>query len=219
MLDGIIDNKNIGLLKNLNWLRQELDVYCLISVNASSIKNRGIGKSFFGFVQKSCINLIALNICKIYEYEKNYELNSIEGVLKYIIRENPSGLNTSCIKKFVERYGHSAKEGEELSGLLTTVADFRKKYHKELEVFKTYRDKAVAHSEFEFDMNSIPSYDVMENLFNFGLDFYALVTTSYVSTGSVTVIPYNLNSNRKVKVGLKRLLKELGIKDIKTEMI
>jgi hypothetical protein len=69
MLDGIIDNKNIGLLKNLNWLRQELDAYCLISVNATGIREKGVGISFFGFVQKSCVDLIALNICKIYEYE------------------------------------------------------------------------------------------------------------------------------------------------------
>ena len=58
----------------------------------------------------------------------------------------------------------------------------------------------------------------MECLFNFGADFYMLVSAAFVSTASVSVVPYDLNSNRRVKVGLKKLLHELGLKDIKTEM-
>ena len=76
----------------------------------------------------------------------------------------------------------------------------------------------VAHSEFGFNPNDLPSYDVMERLFGFGADFYMLVSSAFVSTASVSVVPCDLNSNRKVKVGLKRVLHELGLTDIKTEM-
>ncbi len=70
-----MDNKNIGLSKNLLWLRQELDVYCLITVNRESIIKKGAGKTFFAFLQEACKKLIALSICKIYEYEKQYEID------------------------------------------------------------------------------------------------------------------------------------------------
>lgn len=218
MLDSKMDNKNIGLLKNLHWLRQELDVYCLISVNAVSIKNNGIGRSFFGFLQRSCINSIALNICKIYEYEKNYELNSIEGVLKHITKEKLSALDPSSVHDFICKYGNSPNGDELLSLLSSTIAGFKQKYGDELERFKTHRDKWVAHSEFGYNSNNLPSYDVMERLFNFGADFYMLVSIAFISTSSVSVVPCDLNSNRKVKISLIRMLSELGLTDIRKEM-
>jgi len=226
MLNSKMDNKNIGLLKNLFWLRNELDVYCLIAVNAESINKKGAGKSFWGLLQGSCLKLIALSICKIFECEKQnkqgrvkYELNSIDGVLRYLVNEKPSASDSSCVCDFICRYGHSPNEDELLSGLSSTVAGFKKKYENELKRFKTYRDKDVAHSEFKVAHSKLesnldlPSYDVMERLFDFGADFYKLVSRAFIS-----VVPCNLNSDRKVKVGLKRVLHELGLTDIKTEM-
>jgi hypothetical protein len=217
VINSNLDNKNIGLLKNLHLLRQELDVYCLISVNANSINKKGVGKSFFGFLQKSCIDLITLNICKIYEYEKQYELNSIEGVLKNITSEQLSALDSSHINCFIQKYD-SPNEDEPLATLSSIVAGVKNKYQNELERFRTYRDKGVAHSESGFNPDDLPSYDVMEHLFNFGSDFYMLVSAAFVSTASASVVPCDLNSDRKVKVGLKRILHELGLTDIKTEM-
>jgi hypothetical protein len=207
-----MDIKNIGLAKNLIRLRQELDVYCLISVNAENINKKGVGKSFWGFLQQSCIDLITLNICKIYEYEKQYELNSIEGVLKNITSEQLSALDPSHVNGFIQKYG-SPNEDESLSTLSSIVACFKDKYQNELKRFIIDRDKRVAHSEFRFNPNDLPSYDVMERLFNFASDFYMLVSAAFVS-----VVPFNLNSDRKVKVGLKRVLQKLGLTNIKTEM-
>jgi len=217
MINSKVDDKNIGLLRNLFWLRQELDVYCLIAVNQDSINKKGVGKNFFVFLRRSCIDLITLNICKIYEYEKQYELNSIEGVLKHITSEQLSALDSSHIDDFIRKYDSSDKD-ESLSTLSSTVAGFKKKYQNELERFKIYRDKGVAHIEFGFNPNDLPPYDVMERLFNFGSEFYMLVSAAFVSTASVSVVPCDLNSDRKVKVGLKRVLHELGLTDIKTEM-
>ena len=213
MLNSEIDNKNIGLLKNLYWLRNELDVYCLISANAESINKKGAGKSFFGFLQGSCIDLIALSICKIYEYEKAYELNSVEGVLKHITDKQPSALDSSSVCDFICKYENHPNKDELLSGLSSTVAEFKKKYENELEWFKTDRNKRIAHSESRYNPNALPSYDVMERLFDFGADFYMLVSRAFIS-----VVPCDLNSNRKVKVGLKKILQEHGLTDIKTEL-
>jgi hypothetical protein len=212
MLNSKLDDKNIGLLKNLFWLRQNLDVYCLISVNAASINKIGIGKSFWGFLQKLCIDSIALNICKIYEYEKAYELNSVEGVLKKIIDDQSSALDSSEVDVFLKKY-------DSPNGTLSLcIKRFKQKYEKELERFKIHRDKHVAHSEHGFNPNNLPSYDVMERLFDFGADFYILVSATFVSTASVSVVPCDLKSDRKVKVGLKRVLDKLGLTEIKTQM-
>ncbi len=213
MINSKMDYKNIGLLKNLYWLRQELDVYCLIVVNRDSIEKRGVGRSFFLFLRKSCIDLIALNICKIYEYEKEHELNSIEGVLRNLVNEQPPVLDSSRIDDFIRKYDHSPNEVESLSALSSTVAGFKEEYQKELERFKTFRNRNAAHSDSKFNPDDLPSYDVMERLFNFGSEFYMLVSAAFVGVG-----PCDLNSDRKVKVGLKRILHELGLKDIKTEM-
>lgn len=226
MINSKVDYKNIELLNNLFWLRQELDVYSLIAVNADNINKKGAGKSFLGFLQKSCIDLIVLSICNIFECEKQnkqgkvkYELNSIDGVLRCLVNEKPSALDSPRVRNFIRKYGHSPNEDELLSELSSTIAGFKEKYQKELERFKTCRDKGIAHSEYKAPRSKLelervlPSYDVMERLFNFGSEFYMLVSAAFVS-----VIPCDLNSDRKVKVGLKRVLHEHGLTDIKTEM-
>ncbi len=215
MIDSELDNKNIGLLKNLHWLRQKLDVYSLVSANAAKIKQIGMGISFFGFLQKLCVDAIALNICKIYEYEKAYELHSIMGVLKNVIDKRLTATNPAVINEFVNKYNGTYDEKQLLPSLELTVSEFRNKYINEINWFKTHRDKKVAHSEYGHDMKSLPSYDVMEKLFDFGSDFYALILITFVSSSSTSVTPCNLNSNRKVKVGLTRILSKLGIENIK----
>jgi len=217
MLNSKMDNKNTSLLENLFCLRQELDVYCLITVNRESIIKKGAGKTFFAFLQGACKKLIALSICKIYEYEKAYELNSVEGVLKHIIDERLSALDSSSVCGFICKYENRPDEDELLSSLSSTVAGFKKKYENELERFKTYRDKVVAHSEFGFNLDNIPSYDVMECLFDFGADFYKLVSKDFISNASASVVPFDLNSSRKVRTGLSRILSEHCLTDIKKE--
>lgn len=213
-----MDDKNIGLLKNLYGLRQVLDIYCLIAANQESINKEGLGEKFFSFLRNSCINLIVLNICKIYEYEKNYELNSIEGVLKHINSQHLPILDSSCVYAFINRYGHVSNESDLLSGLSSTFESFKEKYKTELERFKNHRDKHVTHSEYGFKPSNLPSYDVMECMYGFGADFYMLVSRVFVSTPAVSVVPCDLNSNREVKDSLIEVFDKLGFKDVKTEL-
>ena len=220
MIDSKTDNKNIGLVKNLWELRQALDVYCLVAANQDSIERKGAGKSFFRFLRISYVHLIAIDICKIFEDEKKckqgkvrYELNSIDGVLKSLADSQPPVLDPAKVNSFVRKYSNGRGEDGTISAISLTVDDFKTKYQKELERFKTCRDKWAVHSEFGFDLRDLPSYDIMERLFNFGLDFYMLVSRAFIS-----VIPADLNSDRKVKTGFRKVLLEHGLENVKTEM-
>lgn len=207
-----IDHKNIGLAKLLYGLRQDLDTYCLISVNATEIKECGAGV-FFGHIQMRNIESIALSICKIFEDEKGYELNSISGVARYLITQPPTCLDNSRVNEFVLRYDCASSADSPIGKLQSTLEEFRAKYKDELERFKSFRDKVVAHSEYDASRDSLPSYDVMEKLFFFGADFYRLVSAAFVGVG-----PDDLRTNRPVKVSLRRLLENIGLKLVQTDM-
>jgi hypothetical protein len=208
-----IDHKNIDLVKLLYELRQDIDTYCLISINVDSIKLRGVGNIFFWHLRNLVIKSIALNICNIYEYKDKYELYSIHGVIGHLHKEAKTTLDDSKLKEFIEKYNGSLTSNNHIFAIESTIKGFRKRYKDELNRFKTFRDKKVAHSEFGFTDYSLPSYDVMEKLFCFGADFYELVSASFVG-----VVPHNLKEQGPVKTSLKRLFQELGIKDIKTDM-
>ncbi len=221
MIGGKTDNKNIGLLKNLFWLRQTLDVSCLIrmNINGDAIAKMGCGKNFFPFLEMSCQQLITLLICKVFEEERlvnggkvHYELDSIGGVLRSIDMEEAAVLDPERIREFIQKYGsNSDKDG--LTPISAVVKQFRAEHCEDLTRFKDYRDKHVAHPESEFSLENLPSYDRMEQLFDFGQDFYMLVSRAFVR-----VVPADLNSDRKVRTSLKGILQKLGCEDIKTEM-
>ena len=219
LIDTKIDYKNIGLLKNLWRLRQALDVYCLVAANADGIGRRGGGKNFFYFLETASVQLIAIDICKIYEKERNnrkpvkYELNSIDGVLKSLPGDKTNVLEAGRINDFVRKYGNGRDEDETVSALTLTVEVYEAKYQAELKRFKTFRNKWAAHSEAEFIPEDLPSYDIMERLFNFGMDFYMVVSRAFIGAG-----PVNLNDDRRVKASLKGLLKALGIEEVRNEM-
>jgi len=213
LIDTPIDQKNIGLAKLLYELRQDLDIYCFISVNADRINQRAIGKNFFGHLQQLALRSITLNICKIFEEEKGYELNSIGGVLHHLLTEAPTALDDAKMREFIQKYNGPSDFENLISALQSTIDGFRDKFKVELDNFKAFRDKKVAHSEYGNAIEKLPSYDVMENLFCYGADFYDLVSAAFVGVG-----PCDLKTERRVKVGLKRLLEELGLEAIKTNM-
>lgn len=219
MFDSDADKKDIGLAKNLVHLRQTLDVYGLTRANGVAIRKAGLANNFFSFLLQSCVVLITLDLCKIYECEKRdkqegaeYELNSIEGVLESLAARNPAVLDASRIDVFVQKYGDGLAGDCTLQALQCSVKTFWAKYQKELNRFKVFRNKWAAHSEFEFRPEDLPSYDVMERLFDFGRDFYVLVSESFFSVG-----PHNVNGDTGVKAGLARLLEGIGIEEVKRE--
>ena len=213
LINTPIDGKNVGLLKLLDGLRQDLDIYCLISVNATPINQRGVGRNFWGHIQQLAQESIVLKICKVYEEEKGYPLNSVHGVFSHVLKESPKALDNLKIEGFIKKYNGPLGAASATSGLETTINQFRDKHSHELDRFKECRDKIAAHSEHGITIDSLPSYDVMENLFNFGADFYALVAAAFIGVG-----PIDLKTSRQVKSSLKSIFNKLGFKNIVTDM-
>lgn len=213
-LGSPIDEKNIELAKILFSLRHDLDIHCLIGVNAEKINQTHPGKLFLGHVAMRIIESIVLAICKIYETEKQYELNSIQGVLNALAKKTPQAtVDKPSFRDFVKAHGGPVEESDLLAALQNTVDRVKKQYHAELERFKTARDKVVAHSEYQAMVKSLPSFDIMEKLFSFGADFYVVVSNSFVGCG-----PDDLKNRREIKRDFQKVLKLIGIQDVKTEM-
>lgn len=209
-----IDRKNIELSLILFSLRHDLDIHCLIGINASKLNENSSGRFFFGHVAMRILESIVLAICKIYEDEQRYELNSIQGVLNSLSHRAPSlKADEKDLRGFILQYGGPSEPTDLLEALQVTFNRFKTKYSSELERFKKARDKIVAHSEFGAVRDSLPSFDTMEKLFFFGADFYTLVSDSFVGSG-----PVNLRNRREIKRDCEKILRLIGIEDIKTEM-
>ncbi len=214
LLGSSIDHKNIGLAKILFSLRHDLDIHCLIGVNASQINKNSPGRFFFGHVAMRALESIILSICKIYEDEKRYELNSIQGVLNSLAANAPHlRADEKEVHGFIIQYGGPSEISDILKALQVSIDRFKAKYGAELERFKTARDKIVAHSELGANKDPLPSFDTMEKLFSFGAEFYMIVSDSFVGSG-----PDNLKDRREIKRDLAKILRLIGIHEIKTDM-
>ena len=210
LLGTPLDLKHIGLVKVLYGLRQDLDTYSLIVANAAAINRLSAGK-FFGHVQQLTQERIALGLCKIYEKEKGYELNSISAVVREISKHTAQVelLDMKKLRNFVKQYEGPVTVSDHMSAMTSTVGAYRRRFKDEFQVFKTFRDKIVAHSEYGITLDHLPSYDVMDQLFNFGANFYELVSSTFVG-----VSPVDLKANRPVKSSLKRVFRHMGLVQI-----
>lgn len=213
LLDTPLDKKRIGLVLNLYALRQNLDLYCVISVNADQLNP--LGRVFWGHLQRLAIEMVTLEICKIYEREKKaYELNSIDGVMAQLKKMDQISFDGNKLNNFVKIYHRSAIEGDQMAQLSEVVKATFDKYNSDLDRFRKARDKKFAHSEYDIIIDSLPSFDIMENLFNFGADFYVLISSAFEG-GS----PVLIKDERRVKGSILGFLRRIGIKDLKEDMV
>jgi hypothetical protein len=53
---------------------------------------------------------------------------------------------------------------------------FGKTARDNIEEIRTARDKVIAHSDYQAMIESVPSFDCMEKLLEFGADFYGVVS-------------------------------------------
>ena len=67
IIGSAIDNKNVELSITLFCLRHDLDVHCLLGLNAKQINNHPAGRFFFGHIGMRVLESIVLAICKVYE--------------------------------------------------------------------------------------------------------------------------------------------------------
>ena len=137
-LGGPIDFKNIGLAKLLYKLRQHLDVYCLVAVNAGKLN--AISGNFFGHLRQTEIDAICLSICKIYETERRFPLNSIPGVCQVFLLEDAKADDESAVRAFVTKHKGPWGCSPGTAGKLTAER-FLEERLEDLKRFKECRDQ------------------------------------------------------------------------------
>jgi AbiU2 len=215
-----LDDKNIELGKILFETKECLDLCKLLNLNIGKILCVGTGKSFFGFVHRSVVKLYAINICKIYEKENNqkknsYKLNSIFGILNFINKNDLRPRKISYIQDFISRNNGGIVSIENCYEGLTSLAEnFALAHSKDFELYKTWRDKHIAHAEdTDKQIKSLPSYDAMEKILFFAIDFYSTITKGFSENTS----PHDYRQETRTITAFHRLLEETGCADIERD--
>jgi predicted DNA-binding mobile mystery protein A len=199
------DGKNVGLAKQIYWLRQNLELYELVTVNAGKIKEVGASEALFAHIQRLAMEAIAVSLCKIYEREGRNELNSINGVINALPGQGPyTDVQRKAAERFAARHGirRTCSNPREF---LTEVFDrFIESHAAGFLSLKTFRDKFVGHSEHNFELGTLPSFDEFESLYGFAYDLYQLISDSFLDVGPALM-------NLYVRNGFVKLLRSLGI--------
>lgn len=208
-----LDELNIGLSKALYLANENLDLYKIIALNAGFIESRGRSKNFFAHIRKLALDAFVIDICKIYENGGKNELNTIPQILAHLQKEQLKPLHPKPLETFIQEYIGDLSELdaviERLKGVLGT---FIKKNKSHFKSFKYVRDKIIAHSEFAAYKDSLPSYDVMDKLLFFGIDFYSAIHRAYIGG-----VPVDYKRDKRMFHSARTLLKDLGLKDVKED--
>ena len=149
------DKKNILLAKTLYELRQAIDVHRVIGLNGEALGDKA-GKSYLYQTQAFAEKIITLNICKVYEYEKRYPLNSISGIIVSLPDKIYRHSVIRQVKAFCSKYGEGRKSERSVVLLRRTLRRFKADHRKSLRRLKAYRDKQVAHSEYPLRRRWLP---------------------------------------------------------------
>jgi hypothetical protein len=209
----VLDQRNIELGRALYSLKQTIDIDKLIGLNADNLNKQGIGKKFFGHIQMISIESIAINICKIFEKEKKYPLNSIPGILSYIKLNNINPKWPTSIDEFMSKYGTSERGKDSYIEALENICnEFYKKHNISLGRYDYARDKVIAHTEYQAQKNPLPSHAIMEEILVFGADFYSMINKAFIGVG-----PHQIDSDKQISSSLNRLFEKIGLNNIKTE--
>jgi predicted DNA-binding mobile mystery protein A len=201
-----VDSKNIGLAKQLYWLRQNLSLYELVSVNAGKIRDAGASDALFGHIQSLALQAIAVTLCKIYEREDTSGLNSIDGVINALLNSGYTDVQRTAAERFARMHGmpRACENPKEfLRGLLGA---FLLGHADTFGALKRFRDKFVVHSEYGFEPEALPSFDDFEALYQFAYDFYFLVSDAFLGIGPALM-------SMHVSSGFRRLLTQIGVKN------
>lgn len=208
-----LDNKNIELAKILFELKKNVDLFKILTVNADNIKKRGRGKTFFAHIHRLALQSFIVNICKIFELEKKFELNSIHGILNYIESNKIASINGESIDKFIEKYGENQEPNQDYIMILRkTCEHFYQKNIKGLKKYDYARDKNMVHAEFGAERRNLPSYAEMENFLNFGIDFYSMISNAYMG-----IFPHEIQIDAQLFSSTLFVLEKFGIEGIKKD--
>lgn len=173
-----LDQNNISLAKTLLRLRQNIDIHRIIGLNKSSLHDVPLPGAFLGHLQQQCLICIALDMCKVYEPQKRYPLNSIPGILHALEDAEAQPEAEEEAVKFSREYGISYSNRTD--SIREAFTQFSSSHAPALEMMKTVRDKYAAHSEYSFSPEALPSHDEFELLWSFGRDFYKCVSRGWI---------------------------------------
>ncbi|MBA7685341.1 hypothetical protein ES703_93764 [subsurface metagenome] len=215
-----LDNKITELGKELLYrMKCFLDIYKIISLNAIEINAIGREKIFFGQLQRMSLESYVLDICKVFEKEKNYELNSLPSILKTAKDCKPQ--DEQPLRDFVNEYRDLLSQREEccsnslIAELEQIYTKFYQKYFEQDDRIEKVRNKIIAHSEdIANDVRSrgLPSYDFLEKLLFFALDMHSAISKAYLQ-----VFPHPIKNDRKVFSSTCTVLEKLGVSNVKTK--
>jgi hypothetical protein len=210
-----LDDKLIELSKNLFEIKANLDLYKILRINAPEIGAIGRGKYFFAHMRKLCLDSYILGICKVFEIEKDRELNSLPSILKTVKHYKPQ--NERPLLDFINEHRDLLGEQKEITenNLLADVGKiydmFCRKYFVDDKI-KKVRDKVVAHSEYMEDVmrpKDIQSYDLLEKFLFFAIDIYSAIHRAY------GIVPHPLKNDKSVVSSMCGVLEKLGVNNIK----
>jgi AbiU2 len=172
------DDKNIELLKLVAQLRDHIDLYRIIGLNAGALRDSKIGGALPGYLQKSAQELLAMYICKIFESSPRNELNSIPEIIESCPLTRLSDKQKQEFSTFGKKYGNHSDTTEPRSYLMGTFGLFCGIHSESLARLKEFRDKIGAHSDSKANIQSLPSPAEFEILYSFANDFYELIRSS-----------------------------------------
>lgn len=204
LINTSTDLRNIGFAKILFYFRQHLGVYRTLALNSKKINEVTNNNSFFSYLRAAAIEGITLCICKLYEPEKSFELDSIDGLFKELTTASFVPKDFSKTRAFVSSYGGNPDLPDILQAVEKIIEKFKKDNKLHIDKFKTYRDKFVAHGESHFKSENLPSYDVIERLYNFGYNFYSMISEDFIGAVPALMKPY-------AETGLRNLIIQLGV--------
>jgi predicted DNA-binding mobile mystery protein A len=199
-----VDGKNIGLAKQLYWLRQNLSLYEIISVNAGKIKEVGASDALFGHLQRLALEAIVLTLCKVYEREKTNDLYSIDGVIGALATTSFNETQCRAAERFAARHGIHRECNDPKTFFRSVLGSFITGHADAFVELKRFRDKFAVHSEHGYELETLPSFELFDTFYQFAYDFYFLVSDQVIGVGP-SLMSLHVGS------GLSRLLQKIGI--------
>ena len=198
--------RNDALLRMLGRLRQHIDINRMVSLNATHprVGDLEIGP-FMEYVQNTSLQMIAMQICKIYEpTNKRFRLNSIPAIAAALDQLAFEQTAASELDAFGKVYAPHLEAIPTAKYVKNICDHMLSKNAVELDRLKEFRDKVGAHSEAGISIHNLPSHDVFERLFKFGIEFYRVVRRTLQDVGPYTV-------GHHVNPAFVRLLKAAGL--------
>jgi len=199
-----LDKANIELGKSLWKIRSSLTVYSVIGLNASRIEK---GKGFFGLVQGQQIDLIAIEFSKIFEGEKDFRLNSIPSIVRFIEEKEMVPINPEALSSYLGQ----EKSETWIRDLQEMLDSQYSKYKKEINRIREARNTHIAHSQFGAPKNDLPSVAVFQELLGLAFRFHDFINSAFVNTDSHPIL-----TDTQVQTSLVNLLQEIGLADVTT---